>query len=150
MVTAWALTGVALLFGYAVLRLGVRGAQTIAAGLEVGEWAALVVLTALFVWGEGVRALQRRYVPFVVERARTLPRDGRRLYDVLAPLYAMALVGARPGLLARAWAGTAAIALAVVVVAALPTPWRGIVDFAVAAALAWGLGALVRQGLEAC
>lgn len=146
LVTAWALTGVALLFGYAVVRLGVRGVQTIMAGLEMGEWVALIVLTALFVWGEGIRALQRRYMPFVIERARRLPRERPGLHYVLAPLYAMALVGARPGLVVKAWAGTAAIAGAVVLVAALPPPWRGIVDFAVAAALTWGLGALLRQG----
>lgn len=146
LVTTWALTGVALLFGYAVVRLGIRGIQTILAGLEAGEWAALLVLTALFVWGEGIRALQQRYMPFVIERARSLPRERSGLYHVLAPFYAMALIGARRGLLVKAWAGTAAIAVAVVLVAALPPPWRGIVDFAVAAALAWGLGALVRQG----
>jgi hypothetical protein len=56
----------------------------------------------------------------------------------------MLLVGAPRPTLARAWLGVAGIVLAVLLVRALPDPWRGIIDLAVAAALAWGLLVLVR------
>ena len=145
----WALVGSGLVFLQAVVALGARGVATVRAGLEPTEWWALGVLTAAFVYGEGILALERRFIPALVRRAgrlRTVRHTGMRL---LAPLYAFSLVGAPLATLVRAWAGVAAIVVAVVAVRALPEPWRGIVDLAVAAALAWALVALVRQGGKA-
>lgn len=144
----WAVAGVVLLFANAAYRLGVRGIATIREGLGPWEWAALALLTGLFVYGEGVRALERRYAPFVIGRVVRLREEPSAAYRLLAPLYALALIGARAGTLARAWGGMAAIALAVIIVRALPEPWRGITDFAVAAALAWGLLAIAREAWQ--
>lgn len=134
----WALAGVAGLFASAVVRLGGRGIETIVDGLAPVQWAALALLTLIMVYGEGVVALQRRWVPRLIERARAL-RDERFGLQLLAPLYGLSLVGAPVPRLIRAWLGTAAIVTAILVVRSLPDPWRGIVDFAVAAALCWGL-----------
>lgn len=134
----WALAGVAALFASAVIRLGGRGLATIVDGLAPVQWVALAVLTLVMVYGEGVVALQRRWVPRLIERASAL-RDEQFGLQLVAPLYGLSLVGAPAPRLIRAWLGTAAIVTAVVVVRSLPDPWRGIVDFAVAAALGWGL-----------
>lgn len=145
----WALTGVGLLFSFAVFRLGRRGLETLQAGLAPAEWAALLALTAAFVVGEGRGALQLRWVPRLVLRARAL-RDGARLHHrVLAPLYGMSLIGAPALAMAKAWGGTAAIVTAVIVVRMFPEPWRGITDLAVGAALLWGLAAIVVKAPEA-
>lgn len=147
-VLAWAVGGVVFLFAEAAWRLGMRGVAAIRGGLTPFEWLALVLLTAAFVYGEGVRALQRRWVPYVltrIEHLRTLPSV---LYRAAAPLYAMGLVGPTPGSVARAWAGVAAIILAVLVVSRFPDPWRGIVDIAVASALVWGAVALMRGAVR--
>lgn len=141
--TCWALCGVLAIFADAVLALGGRGLQTVRAGLAPMEWVALYVLVALFVYGEGVRALQHRWIPLVLARCIDVAR-ARGLHQLLAPLYAMLLVGAPRRTLARAWLGVAGIVLAVLLVRALPDPWRGIIDLAVAAALAWGLLVLLR------
>ena len=116
-------------------------------GLDPVEWVAFLLLAAAFVYGEGVRALGRRWVPAVVARARELGPQSPLWQRVLAPLYAMSLVGASRVVLARAWVGVALIVLAVLVVRALPDPWRGIVDGAVALALSWGLVVIVRRGM---
>jgi hypothetical protein len=147
--TWWGVVGVALVFATAAYRLGERGLDTVRGGLAPAEWLALVLLTAVFVYGEGVRALQRRYVPHVIRRVTQLEREPRMWYRLLAPVHALSLIGADRGLLLRAWAGTFAIAAAVAVVRAFPEPWRGITDVAVAAALAWGTYALVRAALRA-
>lgn len=139
----WGVLGVSALFLSAAWRLGERGVETILAGLGPGEWIALTLLTAAFVWGEGHRVLQRKYAPFAVERAARLDGSSPLIYRLLAPLYAMALVGSRRGLLLKAWLGSLAIVAAVLVVRAFPDPWRGITDFAVAAALVWGLVAVL-------
>lgn len=140
----WGLAGVALLFGFAAVRLGLRGIETIRGGLDPAHWVALAVLTALFLYGEGVRALSRKYVPHLLRRARRLATEAGPLLRVLAPLYLMSLVGAPLKNMVRAWTGTALIVAAVLVVRAFSEPWRGIVDFAVAVALAWGLLAVLR------
>jgi hypothetical protein len=139
----WAVAGVTLLFANAVWRLGARGVITMAAGLRPLEWLALLGLTAVFVYGEGVRALQMKYLPRLLQRVAEVRAERRVLPRVLAPLHALMLVYAPAGTLLRAWAGILAITAAVLIVRAFPEPWRGIVDFAVAAALAWATVALL-------
>ncbi|MEX2610024.1 MAG: hypothetical protein WEA24_08775 [Gemmatimonadota bacterium] len=138
----WALIGVGALFTNAALRLGARGVSVMRTGLTPLEWGILAALTVIFVYGEGVRALQRAYIPRLIERVRELRTERSVPLRLAAPLYAMALVGAPGRTLLRAWAGVSAIVLAVLLVRAFPDPWRGIVDFAVAAALAWATLAL--------
>ena len=147
----WAVLGVAGLFTVAVLRLGWQGVLTIRGGLGEFEWIALLGITAAFVYGEGYRVLDRRWVPDLFLRARELRSEPRSIVRWLAPLHGLSLIAAPPRRLLRGWLGTSAIVVAVLVVRGLPAPWRGIVDFAVAAALAWGLFAILRRlpsGLE--
>ncbi len=143
-VASWALLGVAALFAWAVYRLGGRGLEAIRGGLDPLEWAALVLLTVGFVYGEGVRALDRRWIPGLVDRAQRLRRESR-LLQLLGPLYGLSLVGKERGELVRGWLGTFGIVVAVLMIRSLPPPWRGIVDFAVAGALVWGLIAILRR-----
>lgn len=138
----WGIIGVLLALAKAVIDLGGRGLQTLRGGLAPGEWAALGALVVLFVYVEGMRALQLRFAPHVVARAQALRGDQPLIWRVLAPLYAFGLAGAPARALLRAWAGVAAIVIAVIIVRAMPEPWRGIIDLAVAAALLWGTVAL--------
>ena len=147
--SVWALVGVAVLFTEAIVNLGRRGLATVRAGLDPWEWAVLLALTAVFVYGEGVRALQRKWAPRVVARSAAVASERSLALRLLAPLYAMMLVGAPRATLVRAWLGMAAIVTAVLLVRSLPSPWRGIIDLAVAAALLWGLGALLNASLRA-
>ncbi|MGH7464372.1 MAG: hypothetical protein ACREK1_04295 [Longimicrobiales bacterium] len=145
----WAVAGVVTLFGEAAWRLALRGITTMRAGLTPFEWLALAALVAAFVYGEGVRALQRRWVPYVLARVERLRMEPVLRYRLAAPLYAMSLMGPPRGAARRAWAGVAAIVFAVLLVSRLPDPWRGIVDLAVAAALVWGAIALLHGATRA-
>lgn len=145
----WAVAGVGALFIEAIVQLGRRGIATARAGLQPEEWLVLVLLSAAFLYGEGVRALERRWVPGVVQRARELGPASPLRHRVLAPLYAMALVGSERRACARAWLGIGLVIGAVLMVRALPEPWRGMIDLAVALALFWGLIAIVRQSSAA-
>lgn len=142
--SAWAVVGVAALFASAVYRLGARGLEAILGGLDALEWTSLVLLTAAFVYGEGLRALDRGWVPKMMGRVRAL-RHESGLLKILGPLYGLGLVGRNRWEVVKHWTGAFLIVVAVLVVRAMPTPWRGIVDFAVAAALTWGLVAIVRR-----
>jgi hypothetical protein len=143
-VAAWTAFTVALLFIEAIVRLGARAVETLAHDLDGTQRLAAAAIVAVFCYVEGYRALQRRFVPVVV--ARALEAAGLRTgwtAVVWAPLYALSLTGAPGRVLGRAWAGVGAIVLAVLLVRALPSPWRGIVDAGVTAALLWGLVALL-------
>jgi hypothetical protein len=93
-------------------------------------------------YSEGYRGFQRAFVPRVVGRAFYLARAPSPLLAALAPLFAMALIHARPRRIAASWTIVALIALAVLTVRHLPYPWRGIVDGGVVAGLVWGLVSL--------
>lgn len=140
----WALIGIALLLGKAVMRLGWRGWIVLSDGVTAFQGFVAVLLVGAFLYGEGMLALERRWVPSLLHRVDRLPDEGNRWNRLGAPLYAMSLIGAPAKTLVRAWAGVGAIVVAVLVVRALPDPWRAMIDLAVAAALAWGLLALVR------
>jgi hypothetical protein len=142
-VQLWAVAGVVFLFVEAAWRLSLRGVATMRAGLTPAEWLALAVVTLAFVYGEGVRALQRKWVPYVLARTRSLRAVRARRHRAAAPLFVMGLMGPPANERRRAWAGIAAIIAAVLIVSSLPEPWRGIIDVGVAAALLWGAGAMV-------
>lgn len=142
--TGWSLIGVAAVFGWAVYRLGARGLAAIENGLGPFEWVALVAFTVFFVYTEGVLTFDRKWIPGLVARSRRLRRESTAL-QLLAPLYGLCLVGRDWREVAKGWIGTTLIVTAVLIVRQFPPPWRGIVDFGVAAALAWGLISILRQ-----
>jgi hypothetical protein len=146
---SWAVLGVAAALFEGIFRLGARALGTIRSGLEPTEWVALASAVVLLVYLEGYCSLQRRFVPQLISRALSLP-DARDVTSMLlAPLYALSLIGAERRRRARAWVGLTLILGAVLAVRALPDPWRGIVDAGVAAALAWGTAALLARFFRA-
>lgn len=146
----WAIVVVLATFVEAIHRLGPRAIATITGGLTTWEWIAGAAIFVLFVWGEGYRALQRRFAPRVAARAFAAGAKAEGVVDVLlAPLECLSLVRAERRGLLHAWGGVAAIVAAVLIVRAMPEPWRGIVDAGVSAALAWGAVALIVAGVRA-
>ncbi|MBT8487854.1 MAG: hypothetical protein HKN72_00245 [Gemmatimonadetes bacterium] len=142
--TGWSLIGVAAVFGWAVYRLGGRGLAAIQGGLSPFEWAALIAFTLFFVYTEGVLTFDRKWIPKLVVRSERLKHESTT-FQVLAPLYGLSLVGRDWKEVAKGWIGTALIVTAVLIVRQFPPPWRGIVDFGVAAALAWGMVSILRK-----
>lgn len=147
-VQIWAVAGVVFLFAEAALRLAARGVATVRGGLAPLEWVVLIALTAAFVYGEGIMALQRKWVPYVLARVERLRAEPLLVYRIAAPLYAMSFIGPPRRSVLRAWAGVTAIIMAVLIVSRFPEPWRGIVDIAVASALTWGALALVHGAVR--
>ncbi|PIQ63555.1 MAG: hypothetical protein COV99_02040 [Bacteroidetes bacterium CG12_big_fil_rev_8_21_14_0_65_60_17] len=148
--------GFAALLGRGIWRLW---PMALGAGFEqfgVWHWAAVVASLVAFGYGEGYRAIHLKVIPRLrhraVDLARTTPGDkawdpGRGtfrralhiMYNLLAPLYCMGLVGADRPLLARNWGMVAAIVLMILGMRFVPAPWREIVLIGVCAALAWAL-----------
>lgn len=139
----WGLAGVAVLFGFAIFRLGARGLATPFGELNAFEWGALGASVVFFVYGEGVLALQRRWVPRVLERVRCLRKETGWAFQVFAPLYAMSMIGASRRRMVSGWVLFLGVAVLAITVQRLPSPWRGIVDLGVAGALGIGLVSLL-------
>lgn len=142
----WAFVAVSAVFVEAIVRLGARAVQTVAAGLDAAGWAALAASVGLLAYFEGYRGLQRRFAPTLVARALAAGalRPGPRSV-LVAPLFALSLAGTTGRARARAWGAVALIVVAIALVRCLPDPWRGVVDAGVAAALTWGLSAMLVQ-----
>lgn len=144
-VSTFGLFVVAFTLAEASVRLGARALTTVHAGLSLQEYALLLLSIAAFGYGEGYRALHRRFVPHVIERAIALAKSdlGGLRGLALSPLYVLCMVHAERRVLAKAWLSVALIVCAVLVVKALPEPYRGIIDAGVAVALGIGLGSLI-------
>jgi hypothetical protein len=135
---------IGLTFAEAIHRLGERALATVQEGLTPAEWIAFGGSVLVFTWFEGYRALHRRFVPAVVNRAFEVAGRSRGVLGFLAaPLRSLSLLDAGRRELVRAWVSVALIVLAVLVVRALPSPWRGIVDAGVSSALLLGLCSMV-------
>jgi hypothetical protein len=148
-IAAWGVLGIAVTFVEAIARLGHRAWSQLADDGTSGQWLVLAAATAGLTYVEGYRALQRRFAPSVVARSFEVATRGPPLWAVLAPLYAVSLVGAPPRVITRSALGVAAIVACVLVVRGLPAPARGIIDGAVAIALGWGLVALLACFVQA-
>jgi hypothetical protein len=141
----WGVSIVALTFVEAIYRLGVRAHTTLQTELDARDSFLLALSVALFAYAEGYRALHRRFVPHVIARAAELSASRPQSLRgwLVAPLYVLCLVQAGRRSQLRAWTSVVLIVLAVLLVRALPEPWRGIIDAGVAAALSFGLASLV-------
>lgn len=144
-VSTFGLAVVAITLAEASLRLGARALITLHSGLNLQDFALFCLSVAAFGYGEGYRALHRRFVPHVIERAIELAKSDIRGFRGFsqAPLYVLCLVRAARRELVKAWVSVALIVCAVVIVKALPDRYRGIIDAGVAVALAIGLGSLI-------
>jgi hypothetical protein len=137
------------LFGFtlaeATFRLGERALETLHEGMSLPQYALFALSVIAFGYGEGYRALHRRFVPHVIARAIELAKSDNRGVRgfLIAPLYVLDLVQTTPRALRVAWLSIALIVLAVVLVRELPDPYRGIVDGGVAVALSIGLMSLL-------
>lgn len=135
----WGALGLAALLVYAIARL----AGIVVAGFEhTWQWphVALAVGNGVFMaWSEGYRGFQLRFSPRSAARVKWLLHRPSALRAALAPLFVMAYFDAPRRLKIGVYALTAGIVLAIIVIHALPQPWRAALDIGVVLGLAWGL-----------
>lgn len=143
-IASWAVLGVAALLLEGVVRLCRMAAPLLREELSIGEWAALVLLASALGYVEGYRGFVRSFSPRVVARAFELavaPRPSA-VHVVLAPLYAMSLVGDTRSRVVRSWCLVGFIVAMMVGVRSLSPVSRAIVDASVALSLTAGLAVL--------
>lgn len=141
----WGAAGLAGLLLFAVLRLC---AVVVAGWAVTWHWHhwLLAVANALFMaWSEGHRGFGQGFSPRCAARVMWLRRNPTALKAILAPLFVMGYFGAPRRRVIGTWALTVAIVLAIVVVHALPQPWRAVLDIGVVIGLCWGLATFGAQ-----
>ncbi len=144
----WALVGVALLLGFALVRLTPIALEAFAHPLAWHHWAVLVTWTGFMVYSEGIRGFQRSFSPRVAVRAHWLRRHPTPLRALLAPAWAIGYLGGPRRVQVTTLSVTAGIVALVLVVHRVPQPWRGIVDAGVVAGLLWGLASTLILALR--
>ena len=112
------------------------------------HWTAAALSILVFGVGEGYVAIQKHYMPRLLNRANRLRRRPTVLYGILAPLYCMGLVGWDPVTLLRGWGMVAAIVLMVIAVRWIASPWQEIILAGVVFALAWAAVAATVAGIR--
>lgn len=145
----WGFAGVALLLGYAIVRLTPLALEALRSPLTGLHWAALAVFVLFMAYSEGYRGFQKAFSPRVAARARYLRAHPTVLRVLLAPLFCMAYFDAPRRRRIASYALTIGVILLVILVQQLNQPWRGIVDAGVVIGLGWGLLATLLFTLQA-
>jgi len=145
----WGVTGVVLLLASAVYRL--FGA---ALGALSSPWLWYHGVFFLFVivfmaYAEGYRAFQQRFSPRVAARAKYLMSHPRIFRVLFAPIFCMGFFHATKKRKITSISVTAGIIVLVLLVRAVPQPWRGIVDLGVVVGLTWGIVSIVMFSAKA-
>jgi hypothetical protein len=140
----WGVGGILALLGDALWRLGPRAWElTRYEELASVHVLALVLCLLFFGAAEGYRGFQRAFAPRAAARALYLTERGSLRLKLLAPLFCMGLLHATRRRLIVNWLLVFGIVGLIIVVAAMPSPWREIVDAGVVLGLSWGAVALI-------
>jgi hypothetical protein len=139
LIVAWGVFGVLALIAQAMWRLTPLALEPILGDTLTPAQATLYgVWVVLNAYAEGYRGFHKSFSPRVVSRALYLAREPRPLHVLLAPAFCMSLFHATTRGKRVAWGITLGVIALVVLVRAVPQPWRGIIDGGVVVGLFLG------------
>lgn len=144
----WGVSGVLLLLGSAVYRLGPLAVDAFSYDFLWYHWTCLLCVVFFMAYAEGYVGFQQRFSPRVAARARYLMTYPRPAFILFAPLFCMGYFHATKRRKITSISLTAAIIALVLLVRLLAQPWRGIIDAGVVVGLAWGIISLSLFGIQ--
>jgi hypothetical protein len=145
----WGFTGICLLLGSAVWRLGSMALDMPLDSFDWYHWVALVLCLGFMGFAEGYRGFQQNFSPRTAARIRYLKGHVTPLRLLLAPLFCMGFFHAQRRRQIITICLSSGIVLLILLVRLLEQPWRGIVDAGVVLGLSWGLASLALFTLQA-
>lgn len=147
----WGIGGVAAILVHAIWTLTPKALGAFEHSLDWRHWSFAAVWLTMMAWTEGYRGFHRSFSPRVVERAGLLlrPEPLPPARGFLAPFYCMGFFHDTRRRKIVAWSLAIGIVVLVLVVRALPQPWRGLVDLGVIVGLSIGLLSLTFFTLKA-
>ena len=140
---AWGVGGIVLLLTSAIYRLGRMAFDAFEYAFDWRHWALLIGFFLFMTISEGYQGFQKGFSPRVAARARYLANHPNPVHAIFAPFFCMGFFYATRKRKLTSFIITSGIISLVIIVSYVPQPWRGIIDFGVAAGLIWGLVALV-------
>lgn len=146
---AWGLGGVLAILIIPIYRLSFIAWDAFLYKLMWWHWAATLAWLVFMVYAEGWRGFHRAWAPRTAARAHLLLSEPTPLRVILAPLFCMCFFDATRKRKIVAWVLTSFVIALIVVVGALPQPWRGLIDLGVVAGLSIGVISLVFHVLQA-
>ncbi len=145
----WGITGLLLLLGFAVWRLGGNTLDAFQMPLNPVHWLVFVVFLVFMAYSEGYKGFQIKFSPRFAARVRFLSRGATPVLLVLAPLFCMGYFGATKNRVIATFALTAMIVVFILSFQFMPQPWRGLLDAGVVVGLLWGMVSTVLFCLKA-
>ena len=140
---AWGALGLLVVLGYAVARVGGVAVDGLDHPWRWEHIAVAIANTVFMAWSEGYRGFQKSFSPRCAARAKWLRAHPGTLRALLAPLFVMGYFGTTKRRLAGVYGLTAGIVVAIVIIHALPHPWRAALDIGVVVGLVWGMASFV-------
>ena len=139
----WATVGLSALLLYAIARLSMVVADGAVGSWDWRHWAVAAGNAVFMVWSEGYRGFQLRFSPRSAARVKWLLHHASGVSTALAPLFAMGYFNATRRRMVGVYGLTAFVVGAIIVVHALPQPWRAVLDVGVVIGLAWGFASFL-------
>jgi hypothetical protein len=134
----WGVAGVLAVVAYAAARLSIRAQHIPSYDLVWYHWAALLLNTVILIYAKSYRAFRLRLAPRIGVKARDIRENPTIAKTIFAPLYCLGYFGSGSGVRFRMISITLVMVGLIVVVRYLPEPWRAVLDFGIAVALALG------------
>jgi hypothetical protein len=134
---------VVLLLASAVYRLSVTALGAFASSWRWYHMIFFLFVIAFMAYAEGYRAFQQRFSPRVAARAKYLVGHPKIFRVLFAPIFCMGFFHATKKRRITSISVTAGIIVLVLLVRAVPQPWRGIVDLGVVVGLTWGIVSII-------
>ena len=135
----WGLVGVALVLGYAIVRLAAIGFDSFSYGYEWYHWVILAGSVVFMAWSEGYKGFQKSFSPRLAARIRYLRDHPEPVHTALSPLFGMGFFHTTRRRLIGTYVLLVMIIIFIIIAHQLPQPWRGILDLGVVVGLSWGL-----------
>jgi len=145
----WGFSGICLLLGSAVWRLGNMALAMPVGSFHWYHWLGLALSLGFMGFAEGYRGFQQNFSPRTAARIRYLKEHVTPLRLLLAPLFCMGFFHAQRRRQIVTICLTSGIVVLILLVRLLEQPWRGIVDAGVVLGLCWGLLSLALFTLRA-
>lgn len=139
----WGVTGVVLLLASAVYRLSRTALGAVSSSWLWYHMVFFLFVIAFMAYAEGYRAFQQRFSPRVAARAKYLVSHPKISRVLFAPIFCMGFFHATKRRKITSISVTTGIIVLVLLVRAVPQPWRGIVDLGVVVGLTWGIVSII-------
>ena len=137
--TAWGISGLLLLLGFAIWRLGCNSIEALQMPLNWKHWLVFIVFLVFMAYSEGYKGFQKSFSPRFAARAKYLLRNTTPAQLFLAPLFCMSYFHAPKRRVIATCVLTLVIVIFILAFRFVPQPWRGLLDAGVVVGLIWGM-----------